>query len=235
MAADATVLGGLDPFDLMDGEAARLDDYFAGLSDAQWDAPSACAGWTVKDVLAHLAASEEYNRACMTDAIAPLMEQMGARGVTDVNSFNDVGVTDRAERSTDELLDEWRRECGETRTWLRANRGGDMPTMVGPYSVDWQAFHLANELAIHADDVGVPVTEAESSGREAWLAAFARFAVSENDKPVTIEPSGDGYLVSTEGVSAELTEAELVAAVNARLDDGTTLDPQLAAALNFMG
>ena len=69
----------------------------------------------------------------------------------------------------------------------------------------------------------------------AWLARFARFAVSETDKPVTIEPSDAGYVVSTEGVSTELSEAELVAAVNGRLEEGASARLHLASVLNFTG
>ncbi len=234
MAADAGLLEGLDPYDLMDAEAARLDAFFAGLDRAGWEEPSACESWTVKDLLAHLAASEAYNRACMDDAIPALMAEMGAKGVTDMDSFNAVGVAERADRSPSEVLDEWRAECGETRRWLRAHRGGEMPTMVGPYPVDWQAFHLANELAIHADDVGVPVAAGEAAAREAWLASVARFVVSETDKPVTIAPAGGGFTVSSEGAEATLTPAMLVAAVNGRAPAGA-IDARLAGALNYLG
>jgi uncharacterized protein (TIGR03083 family) len=232
VAADPTVLEGLDPYDLMDQEAARLDAFFSELPDDAWQQPSACKGWTVKDLLGHLAASEAYNRACMTDTIPALMEELGARGVTDMDSFNAVGVADRADRPRGEVLEEWRAECGETRRWLRAHGGGEMSTMVGPYPVDWQAFHLANELAIHADDAGVPVEDA--TAREAWLAQVAQFVVSETAKPVSIKPTGGGYAVSSEGVEANLSPATLVAAVNGRLPAGA-IDDQLAGALNFMG
>jgi uncharacterized protein (TIGR03083 family) len=36
--------------------AAQLDDVIAAVDDAQWELPSACAGWRVIDVIAHLAA-----------------------------------------------------------------------------------------------------------------------------------------------------------------------------------
>lgn len=234
MAADAGVLEGLDPYDLMDAEAARLDAFFAGLDGDEWEEPSACEGWTVRDLLAHLAASEAYNRACMDDAIPALMAEMGAKGVTDLDSFNAVGVAGRADRSPREVLDEWRAECGASREWLRAHRGGEMPTMVGPYPVDWQAFHLANELAIHADDVAVPVGADEAAARNAWLASVARFVVSETGKPVSISAAGDGFAVSCEGAEATLSPAVLVAAVNARLPAGA-IDPRLAGALSYLG
>ena len=231
MAADPALLEGLDPYDLMDVEAARIDAHLSALAPEDWLRPSACDDWTVKELTAHLAASEEYNRACMSDGLPAFLEGMGARGVTDMNSFNAVGVVDRTDRSSDELLEEWRAECGETRRWLREHRGGELATMVGAYPVDWQAFHLANELAIHADDLGVPVTNAAE--REAWLAQVARFVVGEADKPVTIEPVDAGFVVRSDDATVTLSPADFVAAVNAR-QTADPVDPDVAAALHFM-
>ena len=67
---DDSVLGDHDPYDLMDGEAARLETWFSGLDGPAWAAPSACEGWSVQDVLAHLAFGEEYNAACLDDDVA---------------------------------------------------------------------------------------------------------------------------------------------------------------------
>jgi len=46
-------------FDDLAAEQARLDDILAGLSQAQWLSESAAAGWSVADVVLHLAQSED--------------------------------------------------------------------------------------------------------------------------------------------------------------------------------
>jgi uncharacterized protein (TIGR03083 family) len=46
-------------FDDLVAEQDRLDAILAGLNDAEWAAPSAAAGWSVADVVLHLAQSEE--------------------------------------------------------------------------------------------------------------------------------------------------------------------------------
>jgi uncharacterized protein (TIGR03084 family) len=46
-------------FDDLVAEQDRLDAILAGLNDAEWTAPSAAAGWSVADVVLHLAQSEE--------------------------------------------------------------------------------------------------------------------------------------------------------------------------------
>ena len=46
-------------FDDLVAEQDRLDAILGGLDDADWAAPSAAAGWTVADVVLHLAQTEE--------------------------------------------------------------------------------------------------------------------------------------------------------------------------------
>lgn len=44
-----------DVIGLTDAEASQLRDFMEGLDKEEWAKPSACAGWTVGDVFAHLA------------------------------------------------------------------------------------------------------------------------------------------------------------------------------------
>jgi uncharacterized protein (TIGR03083 family) len=46
-------------FDDLDAEQQRLADTLGALSEEQWRSPSGAAGWTVADVVLHLAQSEE--------------------------------------------------------------------------------------------------------------------------------------------------------------------------------
>jgi uncharacterized protein (TIGR03083 family) len=228
---DDKVLDGLDPYDLMDAEATRIDRYVAGLGPTDLEAPSACAGWSVQDVVAHLAAGEEYNHASLDDGIAGLFERLGALGVTDMNSFNACGVRERQGRPIGEVLDEWRRGCERTRVELRHRDGKDLPTAVGPYPVRWQAFHLASELATHGDDIGAPAL----SGSGDWRARFAVFAVSETKPEMTIELGTGSARVSYDGRDVTLTTEDLVAVTNGRLGADHPLDPGLRGALNVVG
>ena len=45
--------------DDLEAEQDRLEEILGGLDGAQWAAPSAAPGWTVADVVLHLAQSEE--------------------------------------------------------------------------------------------------------------------------------------------------------------------------------
>jgi uncharacterized protein (TIGR03083 family) len=39
---------------VIDAQRAQLSDLLADLTDDEWRKPSLCAGWTVRDVAAHL-------------------------------------------------------------------------------------------------------------------------------------------------------------------------------------
>ncbi len=232
---DDSVLEGLDPYDIMDDEAARLDRYFAAMDAKGWQRPSACEGWDTHDMLAHLAGSEEYNHACLDDTIPALFERLQGYGVSDVDSFNAVGVTARAGTATDTVLDEWRTTCTRTRDELRTRDGGDIPTMVGPYPARWQAFHLASELATHADDIGVPIDPDEAAARTDWRKRFALFALSESKPDVEVRPADGGTHVEAGGAQAVLSDDDLIAVTNGRLPDDHPLQPSLRRALNVVG
>lgn len=48
-----------DVFSALEVQTDRLDEILAGLDDAQWASPSLCPGWSVTDVVLHLAQTEE--------------------------------------------------------------------------------------------------------------------------------------------------------------------------------
>ena len=151
-----------------------------------------------------------------------------------MNSFNALGVTDRADRTIGELLDEWRARCGRSRAELRRLDGQQMTTGAGPYPVRWQAWHLASELATHADDIAVPETGEEPTSRLHWRVRFAKFALDETRPDVTVEPVDGGTLVRSDDVEAVLDDAELTAAVNGRLRPDHPIDPALRASLSAL-
>ena len=225
-------LEGLNPYDLMDAEAGRLDRFFSGLDAGGWTRPSRCAGWSVRDVLAHLVSSEEYNAACLAGGVADFMGSLGARGATDLSSANELGIRDLDSRSPSQLIDDWRAANGATRAGFRDRDGTEIDSSVGAYPGRWQAFHLAFELAVHADDVGVPVSAGERDARLAWEARFGRFALKELNKDLAIE-AGDGTThVKGEGLDVELPDVQFVEAVAARVPVDSPLDAEARTLLS---
>lgn len=50
-------------WDVVAAERGALADQLAGLAEARWDTPSLCSGWTVRQVLAHMASTPQFTPA----------------------------------------------------------------------------------------------------------------------------------------------------------------------------
>lgn len=231
---DDSVLAGFDPFDVLDREAVRLDAFFSTLRNNEWETPSRCAGWTTRDVLAHLTASEEYFHACLDGTVTAYLQKMAARGGTDLDSMNELGIREFDGIDPHEILDIWRSSNLETRRGFHERDPGVVDTSGGDYPVRWQAFHIAGELATHADDVHVPIADDEDELRWAWRVAYSRFALTEAKPQVTIEPIGERRLwVRSPDVSVDVSEHDLMEGVMGRLDTSSGLSDEERLLLKF--
>jgi uncharacterized protein (TIGR03083 family) len=229
---DDSDLDGLDPYELMAGESVRLDRYFSGLGADDWSRASRCEGWSIRDVLAHLAWTEDYKRACLDGRVAAFLGEVGAKGGTDIATANEIGIREFDDRSPEEVLDSWRTTSAATLAGFRERDGKNVDTTVGDYPARWQAFHLAFELATHADDVYAPVDPSESSTRIGWQVKFGRFALEEAKPAISVESQAGRTHVRAPQVDVEVDDATFVAALAARLPATSPLDAEAAAAIS---
>jgi uncharacterized protein (TIGR03083 family) len=229
---DTSDIDDLDPFDLMDAESERLYKFFSSLDEGEWTPDTRCEGWRRREIVAHLAGGDTYHTACLDDTISDLFSEGARAGATDGDSFNAWTVRQRADRSPQEVLDEWWRLNSDVRKRMRERgRDGTMSSSVGPYPVGLMGFHLASEYATHYDDMDGPVGEAERAARTAWREKVSLFALKETEKPVELERTPDGYIARAGGKEVALSPFELVEAVVARLK---TIDPDLQQALRAL-
>lgn len=77
-------------------ERAELAEFLDTLTPAQWDAPSLCAGWRVRDVVAHMYSYEELSPVGLVGRFI--------KGGILPDRVNAVGVAAYADRSPDQLL-----------------------------------------------------------------------------------------------------------------------------------
>ncbi len=231
---DDRELAGLDPFALLDVEAERLDAFFSCLGESGWNRASRCAGWTVRDVLGHLTAGEDYHRACLDGTVAALLARFAERGGTDLDSANAIGVAGYAALSPGEMLGRWRAASADNRRRFRERGNGVVDTSIGAYPCRWQAFHVAAELATHADDVGVPAAGGEHGQRTAWRVRYSRFALAEAKPHLRIRAAGAGTIIASGQNTVEVDDHELVEAVMGRLDETSRLDAAQRKLLSIM-
>ncbi len=230
------LLADLDPFEIFDTEAARLDRFFASLDAEEWNRPSRCEGWSVRDVLGHLAGEELYNHACLDGEVLEffaMLEREGAGG--GFHDFNEWCVRHRRDLPVGEVLDEWRQKNTETRERMRAlGRDAMLQTSVGPYPVTLQAYHYDSEYATHADDVGAPISADEADARTRWRVHVGLFVLDEQNSPARVEPAADHVQVHAGGASARLSLTEFVDATVGRLPKDHPLDPRIMTALRCL-
>ncbi|WP_283133273.1 maleylpyruvate isomerase family mycothiol-dependent enzyme [Rhizohabitans arisaemae] len=226
-------LKGLDPFDIHDAEAARIDRFLGTLNEAAWDSPSRCTDWSVRDVLAHLAGEEIYNHAVLDDDLEGFIAMLQREGVgEDLQEFNEWCVRRMRGLPVAEVLDEWRTMNGETRRRMRElGADGIVQTSAGPYPVGLQTFHYASEYAIHADDIGVPISEEEAADRTMWRAKLALFVLAERESDAQVEITEGQTWVRAHCQSAQLSTLAFVEATAGRLPEDYPLDVKIKAAV----
>jgi uncharacterized protein (TIGR03083 family) len=82
--------------DLARAEREDFAELLAGLTPEQWDHPSLCAGWSVRDVAAHCVSFEGLSPAALT---ARFLE-----GRLQTDRINEIAIADLADRSTGQLI-----------------------------------------------------------------------------------------------------------------------------------
>lgn len=86
----------MDVKQLAAAERRDLADLLETLTPAQWDTPSLCEGWTVRDVAAHVVSYEELS---MRDVITRF-----AKGRLRLGGANALGVQEYAARGAEEII-----------------------------------------------------------------------------------------------------------------------------------
>jgi uncharacterized protein (TIGR03084 family) len=116
-------------FDDLEAEQDRLADILAGLSGAQWATPSLAPGWTVRDVVVHLAQGEELAVARLGGTPHPAapdpaedqkdQEDQGDQGGRTVEQIM-AGLVEADRATPTEALRRWQQARGPALDLLRA-------------------------------------------------------------------------------------------------------------------
>jgi uncharacterized protein (TIGR03083 family) len=200
-----------DPFPVYDAEVKRLREYLEQLDADGWNRPSHCAGWSIKDVLSHLAAGESYNQDCLDRRLG----QLDFSG--DLDAWNDRAVRGRRGKPGAEVLQEWSARQREVRRrWEALGLDGHLETSVGPYPLRLQVWHLAQEYATHADDIEVPLPAGERERRARWRSIFGLFAAEEGGHPLPATLDSGSARLELQGHAEEVDLESFVALLTRR-------------------
>jgi uncharacterized protein (TIGR03083 family) len=162
-------------------EASQLRDFMTGLDTAAWARPSACTGWTVGDVFAHVTQgarnwSATITRAMAGDANPPLGEQALRPG-------------ERGSEATAQRAITFRQELGEAGL-LQAFANGYQnlhQVLLGLQPEDWDrpCYHRRGVLPTR-DYVGLRLQELAIHGWDIRSAFDSAATVSERPLPALV-------------------------------------------------
>ncbi len=156
----------------------ELDDLLVPLSEAEWATPTPrCPGWTVSDVVLHLAQTDEMAIASARGHFAEAMEQLAA-GFTGATSVDDgAGALVAAQRGAPphEVHERWRSGAAELRQVLRTtDPRARVQWVAGELAARTLATTRLAECWIHTGDVlaafGRPVVASDRIRHIARLA-----------------------------------------------------------------
>ncbi|MFB4318423.1 maleylpyruvate isomerase family mycothiol-dependent enzyme [Actinomadura sp. 21ATH] len=189
-----------DVFDDLAAEFEHLGGVLAGLDAADWEAPSAAEGWSVADVVIHLAQTNELAIASAHGESAALARDDGLT----VDEAADRLVAAQRGASPGELLARWRTSARGTLDAIRAAPPGTrLPWVASSLSPRTLATTRIAEHWAHALDItvplGLPYPDTARLRHIAWLAhrtlPYALAGAGERAGPVRCELTGpDGDL-----------------------------------------
>jgi uncharacterized protein (TIGR03084 family) len=181
-----------DPVIALGDQHAELAGILAGLGDAHWGRPTRCEGWTVSDVVLHLAQSDELAIASLEDRFAEGVSAMAAAAgsasddgggsgggpggiAAGVDAWAAAGVAAQRDLPAAEIHQRWRQRAADLRGALAQGDTHRRVTWVGgQMTVTTLATTRLSEAWIHAGDVaeavGVPLEPDERLRHVARLA-----------------------------------------------------------------
>ena len=189
-------------------QQAELAGLLAGLDDDGWNRPSACEGWSVSDVVLHLAQSNEMaigsTRGGFDAVLSRLLE--GATPAANVDEGAEVMVVNERGRPPSEVYARYQRSCVDLREGLLRHEPSDRVQWVaGQLAARTLATTRLAEAWIHTGDVAIglgvelePTDRLWHIARLAWRTipyAFTR-AGRTAPSPVAfrlIGPNGDAW------------------------------------------
>ncbi len=208
-------LPGVQIFDDLEAELARIDGLLAGLGEEQWLAASGAPPWTVADVVLHLAQTNEFVVASCTGG------DRGARldlAGPSVDAVMDT-LVERERAPYDEVFARWRASVADSTTALRsADKDQPLQWVAAPLKPASLATTRLAEHWAHALDItgplDIPYDDTDRLRHVAWLAhrtlpyAFA-LALPATDVPTVYAeltaPSGDTWRFGEPGADVTVT------------------------------
>lgn len=192
----------------LDEEQAELAALLSSLDERDWQRPSRCEGWTVADVMLHLAQTNELAVESIRGRFAEALDEVAGRLGSGASVDEGADLMVAAERGAPPsfVLDRWQRSADRQREGFAACEPHQRLLWVtGELSARTEATTRLAETWIHAGDVyagldrvAAPTDRLWHVARLAWRTLPYAFSVAgrELSGPVAFElraPGGDAW------------------------------------------
>jgi uncharacterized protein (TIGR03083 family) len=181
-------IGHAEAMRLTAAENARLLALLRGLAGEQWQAPTDCAGWTVRDVVVHLVASAQAQASLLEfgrQAVAGRRLTAETGGRHWVDGLNEAQLRDRAGWTAATLPDRWERHAARA---LAARRRMPAPVRALP------ALPLGTGLGVHVGWQPLRYLFDMGFTRDAWVHRMDIARAAGTTPELT--PGHDGRIVA---------------------------------------
>lgn len=156
---------------------AEMQGILDSLTPEQWETPSSCAGWSVSDVVLHMAHSDEVAIASLEgrfdEYVASFAAMAAEDGISgDIDAFVDAAVARERGAGPPEMYDRWATAATTLRErFAETDPSQRVPWAVGQFTARTLATTRLAECWIHTGDIADPLGIVRIPGKRLQLIA----------------------------------------------------------------
>lgn len=154
-------------------ERAEMADFLDSLRPQQWDQPSLCSGWRIRDVVAHVISYEEHSPLDILKRLAQARFRPG--------KLNDVGVAEYNARTPQELVAFLREHLTPRGVTARAGGGVGLVDAVIHHQDMRRALGMPRAVPTERLRYALPLAVAAPPLRGFWNARGVRLIATDVD------------------------------------------------------
>ncbi len=108
-------------------EQQALDQFLQRINERQWKLPTSAPGWSIKDVVSHLAYAERFGAQVLSEGPSVIKKAK----VTDIDSWTTLGIVEGREMRYQQVIEWWRNSRADVVDALSRMEGTERVAWIG--------------------------------------------------------------------------------------------------------